>query len=196
MNVADERKGRWRRGGGHSCSHTVHGITHTPTHTSVQPGCSTCSGLNARHASTPRVAHTVAHTSVSSSSSRVDVCPAVCPCRCCCCCCDVYCHREGREEERQLGHDAMTRVVVVAAGCEHHVAWWHQQTTQHSKGKGRGGAATRTVTHPPPPQPSAQTSIHQPAVVGKRPVVWLCETSLSPSPPTHTHTPNDEAMEK
>ena len=66
------------------------------------------------------------------------------------CCCDVYCHREGREEERQLGHDAMTRVVVVAAGCEHHVAWWHQQTTQHSKGKGRGGAATRTVTHPPP----------------------------------------------
>ena len=57
----------------------VCGITPTPTHTSVQPGCSTCSGLNARHASTPRVAHTVAHTSVSSSSSRVDVCPAVCP---------------------------------------------------------------------------------------------------------------------
>ena len=113
------------------------------------------------------------------------------------CCCDVYCHREGREEERQLGHDAMTRVVVVAAGCEHHVAWWHQQTTQHSKGKGRGGAATRTVTHPPPPQPPAQTSSHQPAFGGKRPVVWLCETRIPSSLSTHTtNAPGNEATEK
>ena len=50
--------------------------SHTPL---LLPGCSMCCGLDASHASTPRVAHTVAHTSVSSSSSRVDVCPAVCP---------------------------------------------------------------------------------------------------------------------
>ena len=104
------------------------------------------------------------------------------------CCCDVYCHREGREEERQLGHDAMTRVVVVAAGCEHHVAWWHQQTTQHSKGKGRGGAATRTVTHPPSPlshQHKQATTSLQLLARG-----WWCgcvkHASPSPSPPAHT----------
>ena len=148
MNVADERRGRWRRGGGHSCSHTVHGITHTPTHTSVQPGCSTCSGLGARmyeHLVWCTQWHTPVRVIIIITcgclSGRVSPAAAAAA---------VYCHREGREEERQLGHDAMTRVVVVAAGCEHHVAWWHQQTTQHSKGKGRGGAATRTVTHPPP----------------------------------------------
>ena len=101
------------------------------------------------------------------------------------CCCDVYCHREGREEERQLGHDAMTRVVVVAAGCEHHVAWWHQQTTQHSKGKGRGGAATRTVTHPPPlshQHKQAATSLE--LVARGR---WCgCVKHASPSPSPHT----------
>ena len=40
----------------------VCGITPTPTHTSVQPGCSMCCGLDASHASTARVEHTVAHT--------------------------------------------------------------------------------------------------------------------------------------
>ena len=105
------------------------------------------------------------------------------------CCCDVYCHREGREEERQLGHDAMTRVVVVAAGCEHHVAWWHQQTTQHSKGKGRGGAATRTVTHPPPlshQHKQAATSLE--LVARGRWCGCVKHASPSPSPPTPTHT--------
>ena len=48
-----------------------------------------------------------------------------------------------------------------------------------------------------PPQPPAQTSNHQPAVVGKRLVVWLCETRITFSISTHTtNTPGNEAAEK
>ena len=153
------------RGGGggeeHSYSHTVRGITHTHMCCCQVAACAVAWML-AMHQHL--VWRTQWHTPpchhphhvwmhVRSSVPR--------------CCCDVYCHREGREEERQLGHDAMTRVVVVAAGCEHHVACWHQQTIQHSKGKGggRGGAATRTACErdtPSSPQPPAQTSSHQP----------------------------------
>ena len=50
---------------------------------------------------------------------------------------------------------------------------------------------------PSSPQPPAQTSNHQPAVVGKRPVVWLCETRIPFSLSTHTpNTAGNAAMEK
>ena len=79
----------------------VCGITPTPTHTSVQPGCSMCCGLGARHASTPHVAHTVTHTCPCHHHHVwMPVWPSVPRC-CCCCCCDVCCHRERRGEERR-----------------------------------------------------------------------------------------------
>ena len=84
-------------------------------------------------------------------------------------------------------HVAKTKVrmrLVVSSMC-------HAGTNkQHSIARGGGGcgAATRTVTHPPSPQPPAQTSSHQPAFGGKRPVVWLCETRIPFSLSTNTHT--------
>ena len=52
------------------------------------------------------------------------------------------------------------------------------------------------VTHPPPPQPPAQTSSHQPGVVGKRPVVWLCETRIPFPLHQHQRTPGNEATKQ
>ena len=97
------------------------------------------------------------------------------------------------------GHDAMTGVAVVVwlgvssmchAGTnkQHSIAWGRREEQPHRP---------VNVTHPPSPQPPAQTSSHQPAFGGKRPVVWLCETRIpfSLSTSAHTHTP-DEATEK
>ena len=68
-------------------------------------------------------------------------------------------------------------------------------TAQQGQGK-RRSSHTHSDT-PSSPQPPAQTSTHQPAFGGKRPVVWLCETRIpfSLSTSAHTHTP-DEATEK
>ena len=91
----------------------------------------------------------------------------------------------------------MTGVVVVWAGCEQHVPCWHQQATQHSTGRGRMWCSHTHSDTPSSPQPPAQTSNHQPAVVGKRPVVWLCETRIPFSLSTHTtNAPGNEATEK
>ena len=68
-------------------------------------------------------------------------------------------------------------------------------TAQQGQGK-RRSSHTHSDT-PSSPQPPAQTSNHQPAVVGKRPVVWLCETRIPFSLSTHTtNAPGNEATEK
>ena len=148
-----------KKGGGHSYSHAVHGITHTHTHAPLLlPGCSMCCGLSARHASSPRVAHTVAHTCPCHHHHRVDACLAVCPLplllRC------VLSQRGERRGEavRPRCHD---RCGGGVAGCEQHVPCWHQQTIQHSKGKGggRGGAATRTACERDTPSSPSATSL-------------------------------------
>ena len=69
-------------------------------------------------------------------------------------------------------------------------------TAQQGQGK-RRSSHTHSDTPSLPPQPPAQTSNHQPAVVGKRLVVWLCETRITFSISTHTtNTPGNEAAEK
>ena len=71
---------------------------------------------------------------------------------------------------------------------QHSIAWGRREEQPHRP---------VNVTHPPSPQPPAQTSNHQPAVVGKRPVVWLCETRIPSSLSTHTtNAPGNEATEK
>mgnify|MGYP001348300093 CR=1 FL=1 len=96
----------------------------------------------------------------------------------------------------------MTGVVVAWLGVS---SMWHAGTNkQYSTARGREEgeevqphAQPVNVTHPPPPQPPAQTSSHQPGVVGKRPVVWLCETRIPFSLSTHTtNAPGNEATEK
>ena len=174
------------RGGGggeeHSYSHTVRGITHTHMCCCQVAACAVAWML-AMHQQlvwstqghTPPCHHPHHH-------HRVDACLAVCPL-------PLLLRRVLPQREERRGEAVRSRCRDWCgggvAGCEQHVACWHQQTTQHSKGKGggRGGAATRTACERD--TPSSPLS-HQPGVVGKRPVVWLCETRIPF--PLHQHT--------
>ena len=71
-------------------------------------------------------------------------------------------------------------------------------TAQQGEGRRERRSSHTHSDTPSSPQPPAQTSNHQPAVVGKRLVVWLCETRIpfSLSTSAHTHTPDDATMEK